>query len=284
MSHLVLGLALLCAAHSGASGSIIIFDTFTAADNTALIGRAPSPTNLPVATYAGNGNASLVGGPTGGTPYEADIQANAARLGGDVGVALNLGISTATVFEIAFTFNITGDTQTQANDPHRGAGLGFYSSVAVGSGGSSHGFNNFTGLVVDSTGSIRLIVAGANSGTFTTIAGFDPSITHTLSYQVDTTTGAGTISSIFLDSSSVSLTAPINTFTIARTTYAGFYNSSGNITDLANFPDFYVATVPEATLPGTTLGFGLIALTAIHHRCLRQRTKRRKHRAAVFSS
>ena len=241
---------------------MVIFDTFTGSDNTSLIGRMPSPTDLPGASYAGNGNASLVGGPTGGTPYEADIQGNAARLGSDVGVALNLGTSTANVFEIAFTFNIAGNTQTQANDPHRGAGLGFYSSVTVAGGGSSHGFNNFTGLVVDTTGSVRLIIGGANSGTFTTVAGFNPSITHTLSYQVNTTSGVGTISNILLDATSVSLTAPVDTFTIARTTYAGFYNSSGNATDLANFPDFYLATVPEPTLPAA-LFLLLPALTVI---------------------
>src|SRR5205085_7229354 len=111
-----------------------------------------------------------------------------------------LGVSTATQFELSITFNINGDTQTQANDAHRGAGLGFFSSVTIASGGSSHGFNNFTGLAVDRTGSVRLIVAGANSGIFTTVAGFDPSITHTLSYQVDTTSGVGTISNVLLDS------------------------------------------------------------------------------------
>src|SRR5437868_3922533 len=158
-----------------ASASVVFFDTFTGADNTALVGRMPSPTDVPAVSYAGNGNVSLTGGPTGGTPYEADIQSNAARIGGDAGLGLDLGVSTATQFELSITFNINGDTQTQANDAHRGAGLGVLSSVTIASGGSSHGFNNFTGLAVDRTGSVRLIVAGANSGIFTTVAGFDPS-------------------------------------------------------------------------------------------------------------
>src|SRR5258708_27542339 len=74
----------------GASASIIIDDTFTAADNTALIGRLPAPTDVPANAYAGNGNVSTIGGPTGGPPYEADIQSNIARIGGDVGVASGL--------------------------------------------------------------------------------------------------------------------------------------------------------------------------------------------------
>ncbi len=178
------------------SATVIIFDTFTAANDTALIGRFPSPTDVPGAAYEGNGNVSLVGGPTGGTPYEADIQNNAARVGADAGLGLNLGISTAQQFQLSITFNISGDTQTQANNIHRGAGLGFFSSVSLGSSGTSHCFNNFTGLVVDRAGSVRLIVAGADSGLATIVGGFDPTITHTFSYMVDTTSGVGTMSNI----------------------------------------------------------------------------------------
>jgi len=216
----------------------------------------PSPSDIPGTTYAGNGNVSAVGGPTGGTPYEADIQLNQARLGSDAGLALNLNTATPQQFELAITFNISADTETQANNTHRGAGLGFFSSVAVGSGGSFHCFNNFTGLAVDRTGSVRLIVGGADSGIFTTVSGFDPAITHVLSFQVNTTSGVGSISNILLDSAAVALTAPVNTFTIARTTYAGFYNSSGNISgDLANFDGFFVELVPEPS--------GLVAIAGV---------------------
>jgi hypothetical protein len=243
----------------GAFASIIIDDTFTAADNTALIGRLPAPTDVPANAYAGNGNVSTIGGPTGGSPYEADIQSNMARIGGDAGVAVDLNIVTASQFQLSIDFNISGDTQTQADNAHRGAALGFFSSVTNAGGGSSHGFNNFTGLTVDRTGSIRLIIGGADSGIFTTVAGFDPAITHTLTYQVNTTAGAGTISNIFLDSASVSLTAPLNTFTIARTVYAGFYNSSGSGTDVANFDNFYVAIVPEPSSLAALIGITLFA-------------------------
>ena len=245
-----------------ASATVIIFDTFTAANNTALIGRFPSPTDAPGNAYEGNGNVSLVGGPTGGTPYEADIQSNAARVGADAGLGLNLGISTAQQFQLSITFNISGDTQTQANNIHRGAGLGFFSSVSLGSSGTSHCFNNFTGLVVDRAGSVRLIVGGADSGLATIVGGFDPNITHTFSYMVDTTSGVGTMSNILLDGTTVSLAAPVDTFTIARTVYGGFYNSSGTNTDLADFPDFYIATIPEpATMPGL---MGLSLLICLH--------------------
>jgi hypothetical protein len=241
----------------GASASLIVDDTFTAADNTALIGRMPAPTDVPANAYEGNGNVSTVGGFTGGTPYEADIQSNAARVGADAGLAVDLNIATATQFQLSIDFNISGQTETQADNAHRGAGLGFFSSVSLGSSGSSHCFNNFTGLTVDLTGSVRLIIGGTDSGIFTTVAGFDPAVTHTLSYQVNTTAGVGTISNILLDGTSVSLTAPANTFTIARTVYAGFYNSSGPATELADFDNFSVATVPEpsgfAVLLGVTL-------------------------------
>lgn len=265
----VSALLFVCASHQEARATLIINDTFTAADNTALIGRFPSPTDVPGTTYAGNGNVSTIGGPTGGTPYEADIQSNMARVGADAGIAINLNIASATQFQLSIDFNISTQTETQADNIHRGAGLGFFSSVALGSGGSSHCFNNFTGLTIDRTGSLRLIIGGADSGIFTTVGGFDPAITHTLSYQVDTTAGVGTISNILLDGSAVSLTAPVNTFTIARTAYAGFYNSSGPVTELSNYDNFTVSTVPE---PATLIGVTAISLIA----CLRDLRARRK--------
>jgi hypothetical protein len=256
------------ALRNGASASLIINDTFTAPDNTALIGRIPSPTDVPANAYAGNGNVSTVGGPTGGSPYEADIQSNMARIGSDAGIAINLNISTATQFQLSIDFNISSQIETQADNIHRGAGLGFFSSVALGSGGSSHCFNNFTGLTVDRTGNIRLIIGGADSGIFTTVAGFDPTSIHTLTYQVNTAPGVGTISNILLDGTSVSLTAPVNTFTIARTVYAGFYNSDGPASELSNYDNFAVATVPEAA---PLIGVAAISLIA----CLRDLRTRR---------
>lgn len=243
------------------AGAALIFDTFTAPNNTALIGRLPSPDDTPGSAYAGNGNVSLAGGPTGGSPYQADIQGNVARVGSDAGLALNLGISTPTQFELTISFNISSSTVTQAEDPHRGAALGFFSSVSLGTGGSSHGFNNFTGLVVDRTGSVRLIIGGANSGIATTVAGFDPAVFHTLSYSVDTTAGIGTISNIFLDGTSVSLSAAANTFTIARTAFAGFYNSDLDPSVVASFDNFSVTVVPE---PSTLIAIvSLLVVMAI---------------------
>lgn len=237
--------AVLMLALGHGARAAFIYDTFTAPNNTALIGRLPAPDNAPGSAYAGNGNVSLVGGPTGGTPYEADIQTNFARVGSDAGLALNLGISTPAHFDLTISFNISASTVTQANDPRRGAGLGFFSSVALGTGGSFHGFNNFTGLVVDRAGNIRLIIGGANSGIATSVAGFDPAVFHTLSYSVDTTAGVGSITNILLDGTSVSLSAAANTFTIARTAMAGFYYSDLDPSVVASFDNFSVALVPE---------------------------------------
>jgi hypothetical protein len=247
-----------------------VYDTFTAPDNTALIGRLPAPTDVPGTAYGGNGNVSLAGGPTGGSPYEADIQTDVARLGSDAGIALNLGISTATHFDLTISFNISASTVTQANDPHRGAGLGFFSSIALGSSGSSHCFNNFTGLAVDSAGSVRLIIGGVNSGIATTVAGFDPAIFHTLSYSVDTTAGIGSITNILLDGTSVSLSAPANTFTVARTAFAGFYNSDLDPTVVASFDNFSVAVVPEpSTFAAVFALFVAIAIGKLRPRMVR---------------
>jgi hypothetical protein len=263
-------LLLLILALRESASATLVFDTFTAPNNTALIGRLPAPTDVPGTAYGGNGNVSLVGGPTGGTPYEADIQANVARVGADAGVALNLGIASPARFDLSISFNISASTVTQANDPRRGAGLGFFSSIALGSGGSSHGFNNFTGLVVDRAGSVRLIIGGANSGIATTVPGFDPAIFHTLSYSVDTAAGIGSISNILLDGASVSLSAPADTFTVARTALGGFYNSDLDATTVASFDNFYVALVPEPS----SLAAICALLVAMGVRKLRPRIKR----------
>jgi hypothetical protein len=238
-----------------AGATVIFSDTFTGPDNTALLGRMSSPIDVPGSTYAGNGNVSAVGGPTGGTPYEADLQSNRARIGSDAGVALDTGVGAPTVFDLSISFEISSAVQTQGSNARRGAGLGFFSSVAVGTGGSFHCYNNFTGLAVDNTGSVRLIVAGFDSGIATTVAGFDPGITHTLSYSVSTYAGVGSIFAILLDGTSVSLTAPVNTFTVARTALAGFYFSDGPPANLANFDDFFVATVPEPSSFAVLFGF-----------------------------
>jgi hypothetical protein len=240
------------------ASAAFIYDTFTAANNTALIGRTPSPDDAPGSAYAGNGNVSLAGGPTGGTPYEADIQTNFARVGSDAGLALNLGIGTSAHFDLSISFDISASTVTQANDPRRGAGLGFFSSVSLGTSGSSHCFNNFTGLTVDSAGTVRLVVGGANSGITATVAGFDPSMFHTLSYSVDTTAGIGSISNILLDGISVSLSAPANTFTVARTVDAGFYYSDLDPSVTANFDNFSVAVVPEPSTTAAVCAFLVI--------------------------
>jgi hypothetical protein len=265
-ARVLFALALLSNVHCASASVVLIEDTFTAANNTALIGRFASPTDVPAIGYSGNGNVSLVGGITGGTPYEADIQANAARVGGDAGAGLNLGVSTAEKFELTITFNVNADTGTQLSDPHRGAALGFFSSVNVASGGSSHGFNNFTGLTVDRAGSVRLIIGGTDSGVFASMAGFNPAVNHTLTYRVDTAVGVGSLSNIVLDGTSVALTAPVNTFSIARAAYAGFYNSSSGSADVAIFDDFSVAIVPEPS--ALVVAAVVLPLAILHHRHL----------------
>ncbi len=241
--------------------SYIVCDYFTGTNNTALIGRL-AMTDLPGSPYAGNGNVSLLGGPTGGTPYEADIQSNAARIGADAGLAIDLNNSAPLLMQLSITFNISGDTQTQVDNAHRGAALGFFSSVSITTGGSSHGFNNFTGLAVDRAGNIRLIIGGTDSGIFTSVSGFDPNATHTLAFNINITPGIGSISNILLDNMNVNLLAPTDTFTAARTSYAGFYNSSGSATDLATFDNFIVASVPEPAIL-TSFALGLLTLRAM---------------------
>jgi hypothetical protein len=224
----------LLTALSALSQTVIVSDSYSAANGTALAGKAPDVVNLTFNYYGRNG---------GNTSYVTSIQNGLAVLGADIGIGIALNLTNSAQITLSYLFNVSVDTGNQTLNAQRGAGLGFFSSAGTN---NAHGYYNFTGLVVDTNGSVRLLTGG-NSTAATTVAGFNISINHTLSYTVNTTNGIGTMSNILLDGSTVSLTAPANTFTIASTAYAGFYNSSGAAGDTATFGNF---NIRSTVVPG----------------------------------
>ena len=230
-----------------AQAGIIVSDTFTAANGTAINGRAPSPVDLPGTTWMqANGS------------WENDIQNNLAKLGADEGDAISIGaVASAynvTSYTISDSFNLGTDTMNTYY--LRGTWLGFFSS-------GTNQENTFTGLAVNPNGNVRLIGNSSNTiGSPVAISGFDAAATHTLSYSVDLATG--TISNILLDGSAVSLTAPNGTFTLADTAYAGFHNMSNSGSSFGSVDNFVISSpsVPEPA-PLVLLAVGGLGLLLI---------------------
>ena len=238
------GAALWCS-QPMANAATLFYDTFTAANGTSLVGRYPSPTDVPGSAYqATNGS------------WESDIQNNQAVLGADIGVGVNLNNNSPTVYTISDVFNNSGDSGNHTGFALNGAALGFYNSFPAGGG---EGFNEFTGLVVDNTGYVSLDVNGTDNGPFVSATGFNATGSNSFSYTVDTSTG--TISNVLLNGNSVAITAPDGSFTPALTAYAGFFNHSTTGGNIATFDNFTVSTPEPATLGLFAVGgLGLLLL------------------------
>jgi len=178
--------------------TIIYSDWFTAADGTVILGYSPETNNGVVeATYHESNNVWTTNSAVG-------IFENRAQLGADN--QANLPINSSGDFvqpeligvSVVMNMGTTdGPTTAITTGEQRGVGLGFFSgtsNLATPEG--------FRGLVITTDG--RLILAehgfggSARAGFIEEIAtDIDTASDHTLSFQINTTTGA--ISNIFLD-------------------------------------------------------------------------------------
>jgi hypothetical protein len=141
--------------------------------------------------------------------------------------------------------------------------VGFYSVAyatrnADATWGNQNGSYNFTGLNISSaTGTVTLYANGVAGSAIAYTGTFSPAVPFTVSYQVDTTTGA--ISNVSIPGSSSSYVFTTSAFTDAATAYAGF-GMQGGTTAQGNVDNFSVSTVPEpATVALLALG-GLMML------------------------
>jgi hypothetical protein len=231
-------------------GTVIISDTFTGADGTAIPGRSADTVDVPATTYAANG----------GSAFTNSILGNRAQLGVDEGDGIGTGISAPTVYTISDLFNNGNIGGSDQND--RGEGLGFFTSLASGTNGF-HGDGTFTGITVSPAGLLSLISVTPSQAitvySTATVAGYSATVDHTLSYSANTTTGL--VSNVLLDGSPISLTPLISSaglFTPADTAFAGFTASANALGESATYDNFAVA-VPEPTSVGI-LAFGAAAI------------------------
>lgn len=242
------------AASASAAAVIIYQDSFTGTNGSAIANRSPDVVNLTGNTWQLQGNPS-------NWPGNA-IQNNRASLNTDIGSSISTqttgSYTKPTIFNISVTFNQNNLTADSLNQ--RAIGLGFYSQQVTGGSGFS-GYRWFTGLAVNTSGVVRLITANDQGepnnvtlfGTQTYTGVWDTAADHTLSYSVNTTTGA--IFDVLLDNQSLTFTA--TPFTDANTNFAGFYASSSSGSRSGHFDDFVLTAIPEPS-SAALLGFALL--------------------------
>ena len=218
----------------------IIFDTFDGTNGTWLSAHTPN-TDLPGASYIQNADPTNIWGP-------AQIQSATAQLNTDRGVGISLassgGYTKPANFTISADMNLGTVTGT-ANG--RGVGLGFFNTV---SNTAFHGNNNFLGLVLLPSGILNLISVDATTDAVVTLVQSLPysgiwnaAVFHSLSYDVDTTTG--NISNVVLDSTGYAFNST-SLFTNAATAYAGFIASSATPNGYGYIDNFSVVPEPSA--------------------------------------
>ena len=238
-----IGLILGCAAATVftsvvSHGAVIISDTFTAPDGTAMPGRTPDTVDASGGLYIANG----------GSAFTNAIASNRAQLGVDEGDGVATGIVMPTVYTISDLFNDGNIGGADQND--RGEGLGFFTTLASGNNGF-HGDGTFVGITVSPAGLLSLIsVTPSQSITvYSTYAApnYNSAVDHTLSYSANTTTGL--ISNVLLDGTLIPLAPSAGLFTPLDTVYAGFTASANALGESASYDNF-VVSVPEPTSVG----------------------------------
>lgn len=237
----LVGLTVLVATTNLQAQDIIYADTFTADDGTILLGYEPETNNgVEGAFYHESNNFWTGNSPVG-------IFDNRAQLGADN--QANLPIATAgdfvqpEIIGVSILMNLgttVGQTEPTTTGEQRGVGLGFFSAptnLATPDG--------FRGLVITTDG--RLIFAehgfggSARAGFIEEIAtGIDTAADHTLSFEVNTTTGD--IANIILDGEPQ---ADVETDIFnANLNHVGFMVSSASGGTVASYDDFMVTDGP----------------------------------------
>ena len=198
-------------------------ETFTAADGTNLAGRRPDGWHCP--------DRSFVGFPETGSG-DATVQSNQAHLAADYALAIDIsGPGRHDWFWVEARMNL-GDSDR--------VGVGFYSQP-----GQSV-TENFTGLVLDRSGQVRLLVDGAEtSHTYQCGPAFDPGAFHQFYLDVSPGVDAEWQRAEFSITNGPGGYLPASLFTQANTAYAGFFVSSSNQGAYGYVDDFSVWWIPE---------------------------------------
>ncbi len=184
---------------------VYLYDSFTGADNTGMVGKPVSGVNTLGSTYIAQGN--IMG-------YGEHIVSNTYTMGADGGVSADITRLSPATFTVSAKMSVGSITGADsATNPYRGVGLGFY----PGDGG----IDKFVGITVRTNGKLGLVESGTLKNE-QAIAGYAATNWYTLSYVVNT--GTGSISNVKL--SGIDYTFSTTAFTKAACARAGFLSSA----------------------------------------------------------
>ena len=239
----------------------ILSDGFSGSNGASLNGRTPDTADLPGTTYT-----SMTLSP--GQPEEPSINTGAGNPAPDAntGFSGNAALSIASVgaYVKPSVLNLSLDINVNDLNGGNGIGLGFFLN-----GPQQLSASGFSGLALNSDGSLGFY----NEGTETTVApsftGFNPSNFYTLSYTVNTVTGA--ISNVFLagNNDSAALVGQTSAGLVgAATNDVGFFGNTGDTVFHSAFVDnFEVSGVPEPSTYALLVG-GAVGLLVLAYRRL----------------
>lgn len=240
--------------HLPSKAAVIIQDDFNSPQFTAIAGRTPSVANVPGSSWVKATSATSGFTTSPDNTYGSPIPG--AYISNQTAAAINMGLNSVASI-ITLSAHIKLQTMAGAASAGRGVALGFYGNSWIGNGQYSQ--NGFTGLVLDQSGNINLVQDLNQNGFFSTgsvletpvaFAGgsFNKNGFHELMYSVDTSTGK--ITSVSLSGSTADYSSLMNSslFTVANTSYAGYYGSGttgGSVGVLDNFTVSATAAIPE---------------------------------------
>ena len=221
-----------------AHASVVLSDDFTRSNGTNISGTAPGVVDVPGGSYWVN-------------PYWSNsVQNNTLQLQADLSAIVTLGSYANSVLSFTTSLSLGNLSGSGGN---RGVGIGLNSAAHGNS-------DSFSGLRLDPTGALTLMSNFTQHASVTAFgAGFDESIFHTLSYSVDTATGA--VSNIQLSGSTADFSALVTASQAANYFtgygYASLQAGGKDGGEFGYFDSFQVSSSINVAEPASLALFGV---------------------------
>ncbi len=219
---------------AGTFATPIVSDGFSGTSGTDINGRTPDGANLPGGTW------SVYQQNAGGTsPMTLTTVSQTNAVSTNFNDSAGISITSANGYTEPSVLNISGEVYVNNSTA---VGIGFLSGFPAAGSGTDSG-TTFSGVQWNGGLKDLFLQQGTNNTYLGNFNALSLDAFYTLSYTIDTSTG--NISNLTFDGSSVA-TPTASFFTPANTALAGFYATSGAVTDTAYVANFSVSgAVPE---------------------------------------